>query len=638
MPRSPLAESPPGPGLSAHLLAAAALLTFVGILYFRCLDGRFVFDDPNAVSQSTLIQSIFPLVRFVQLSTRPLTDFSYAIDYSLGRLDPWWFHATNVLLHGINSVLVYVLAWWSLEIGRLGARPRGPKPKDRQRRDDRPSRPSPSGLEPADRMLLSCGAAALFAAHPLATETVAYISSRSEVLVAVFFLLAVIAYALAAFGSRPNVRRLGTAGIPFFCAAALGTKELAVVIPPFLLLYDWSLLARGDWRRTLGRWRLLALALLPLAAGGAFLVLRAYAAGNPLGSYGQTAGLGFDRFGRGEYLMTQFGAIAHYLRLVVLPVGLTFDYDWQLAQSFWAPEVILPLALLIALVTAAIRSVRSAPLFTFAILGMLVVLAPTSSVVPIADPVVERRMYLPLAGFAMLAAYWVWQLAGRRAAARLPGRRRLAAALLAAPIVVFGVMTSERAALWGDDVALHRDGVAKAPGNPRVRLNLGVTYLNLGRLDEAAVELTEAKRLYDEGKSIHAFRRIGAFIHYNLGAVLFMRGDHAGAAREIERALQLGGEYLALRSMGMLLLGRVAESEENWPLAAARYEEALRHNRNPDWYVDLARTQMKAGKHDDALKSVQAALRLAPEHAAAVELRAELQRQAPRNWLRKPLN
>jgi tetratricopeptide (TPR) repeat protein len=610
-----------------HLFAVVALLGLTLALYFRCLEGPFVFDDPNAVSQSTLIQSIRPLTRFVQLSTRPLTDFSYAIDYAFGKLDPWWFHVTNVLLHGLNAVLVYLLAWFALGLGRIqpavmGARsrPRGQAAKSRKEA-------ALSGLEGSDRMLVAWGAAAIFAAHPLATETVAYISSRSEVLVAFFFLLTMIAYTLAVLAPNRTARRVGAAGVPILCAAALGTKEVAVMIPPVLLVYDWSILSRGDWRQTRSRWRLLALALLPLGAGGTFLVARAYLAGNPLGSYGQTAGFGFDRFGRGEYLMTQFGAIAHYLRLVLLPVSLTFDYDWRLARSFWTPGVLLPLALLVALVGLAVKSVRSQPLFSFAILGMLLILAPTSSVVPIADPVVERRMYLPLAGFSLLAAFWIWQLGGRLAGVASTGRRRASAALIAGLLVILGTMTSARAALWGDGVALHRDGVAKAPANPRVRLNLGVTYLNLGRLEEAEAELKEAKRLFDAGESIHAFRRIGAFIHYNLGAVLFSRGDHAGAAQEIEQALRLGGEYLALRSMGMYLLAHIAEGQGDWKLAAARYEEALRHNRSADWYVDLARAQMNGGAHDDAVKSARAALRLSPDHGRASELLAALQKQ-----------
>ena len=217
--------------------------------------------------------------------------------------------------------------------------------------------------------------------------------------------------------------------------------------------------------------------------------------------------------------------LLHYLRLLALPIGQTLDYDWPLQKSFFAIEVVLPLLLLAALVALALRSVRRWPLFTFAVFWMLLILAPTSSILPIADIAVERRMYLPLAGWTLLGAAALWDLYRRWNAAL--GQQAASAAgylvLAALPVAAWAYGTYERATLWGDAVALHVDGVAKAPGNPRVRLNLGVTYMNLGRLPEAQRELAEAKRLYDLNQSVHAFQRIGAFIHYNLGASLYLQ-------------------------------------------------------------------------------------------------------------------
>jgi len=116
-----------------------------------------VFDDPNAVSQSNLVRHLNP-ISFVTLSTRPLTDYTYAINYAIGGLDPFSFHLTNVLLHAVNGVLVYAIAWLTLGLPVFAAR------------------------YGAGRRAIAFAAAALFAAHPLATETVAYVSSRSEVL------------------------------------------------------------------------------------------------------------------------------------------------------------------------------------------------------------------------------------------------------------------------------------------------------------------------------------------------------------------------------------------------------------------------------------------------------------------------
>lgn len=577
----------PAPFRWWQVIALLALPVLVYVLYAPSLNGPFVFDDPNSITQSELIRRLTPLSLFINLSTRPLTDYSYAINYAIGAYAPRAYHATNLLLHAINVLLLYFLAWKTLGLPALAAR---------------------YGTR---RAWIALIAAAGFTVHPLATETVAYVSSRSEVLVATFFLVSMCLYVIAATTRERRTRRIALILLPCSAAAGLGSKELAVAIPPTLLLYDWCFLADGSLSAIGKRWRPLILSVLPLVGGSLFLLYRAYTSPTGLGEYGASAGLGFDRFSRGEYLMTQFGVIVHYLRLVVVPVGLSFDYDWKLAQSFWSPNVILPLLLLVGLAVLAFRSVRSQPLLSFAVLWMFLILAPTSSVIPIADVAVERRMYLPLAGWMFFAAGALWSLSAwalRGRAAWRPVAAYVAVATL--PLAGFSTLTHARATLWGDAIALHEDGARKEPGNPRVQLNLGVTYMNKGDLERAETHLKEAKRLYDLGESIHAFRRIGAFIHYNLGAVLFLRHQYDEAVPQLKQALELGGEYLALRPMAYFLLGRIAVEQQNYALAIPRYEEAIRHNGNvTSWYVDLALSQVKLGKVADAQKTLVRALR-----------------------------
>jgi tetratricopeptide (TPR) repeat protein len=586
----------------AHLPALLSLPLLAFGLYWPSLNGPFVFDDPNAVSQSNLIRSLDPRL-YLHLSTRPLTDYTLAINYAIDGLEPWTFHLTNLLLHIGNAVLLYAIAWQTLALPALAER------------------------YGAARRWIAWAAAALFLAHPLATETVAYISSRSEVLVATFYLLSVLSFIIAATTARAQTRRVHT--IALFCwgLAGLACKETALTIAPALLLYDWLLLSGGGWRRS--RWPLLGVAALPLALGGTVLLLRAIFNPSPMGEYSATAGLGFDRFTPWQYLMTQFGVIAHYLRLVVLPVGQTFDYDWPLARSLFAPDVFIPLALLIALVALAWRLRHREALFTFAVGWTLLVLAPTSSVVPIADLAVERRMYVPLAAITLLAAAWLWDLVRLLPAAwrsRSPWAYATAVTLL---LALLAVPTFTRASLWGDAIALHEDGVAKAPGNPRVRLNLGVTYLNMHQQQQAYATLLEAKRLYDRQESIHAFPRIGAFIQYNLGAVMFARAEFDRAETELERALELGGQYLALRPMAKMLLSRVAAQRGDWKKATEELKEALKYQDNPDWRVDLAEMQRRGGQIPAARATLQQTLRTYPGNQRATALLAQINKPAP---------
>jgi tetratricopeptide (TPR) repeat protein len=589
--------------LYLHAVALASIAALAGGLYAVSVNGPFVYDDPNAITQSVLIRSLTPLKRFVTLSTRPLTDFSFALNYATGAYAPWPYHLTNILLHLANGLLVYGIGWATFSSSALARR------------------------YGAARFALAWAAAALFVAHPLASESVAYVSSRSEVLAGFFILLSLGSYLLAATTSNATWRTSAAIVLPLATAAGVGSKEIAATIPFALLLYDWLFLSTLSWWRMRQRLWLLGLALLPLVVGGTFLVLRAYFSPSPMGDYGATAGLSFDRFTRWQYLMTQFGVILYYFRLVVLPVGQTFDYDWPLARAPFAPGVLLPLLLLIALVYLAVRAARTQPLFTFAIGWTLLILAPTSSIMPIADLAVERRMYLPLAGLMLLAAAWLRDLLQWLPEVWRRRPERTYGAIVAVLLLASSALTYHRAELWGDPVALHEDGTDKAPDNPRVRLNLGVTYLNLGEPDKAYDTLLIAKQLYDRQESINAFARIGAFIHYNLGAVLFARKDIDGAEPQLRRSLELGGQYLALRPMAYMLLSRIEAERDNWTKAASDMEEAVKYQDNPDWRVDLAQMYRQSGNIPGARVTLLNLLKAHPGNPRATALLAQIDKE-----------
>lgn len=585
----------------AHLLALATVTVLAAVPYWPSLGGDFVYDDPNAVSQSTLIRSLTPLRPFLQLSTRPLTDYTYAINYAIGGLSPRPFHVTGVLLHVGTSLLAYALAWLTLGLPSLAPR------------------------YGAARRAIAWAAAALFAVHPLASETVAYISSRSEGLVAMWYLLAVVAFVRAATAAPGRAWRW-VALTTLAAVAGAASKETAFTLFAVLPVYDWLLLADRRWRRV--HWRLIAMPLVPLALVALVLLLRALLGQMSLGDYAATAGFSFDRFGPLRYLATQLGVIAHYLRLVVLPFGQTFDYDWPLASAGAPLAVLVPLLLLAGLAVGAWRLRATQPLATFAAAWTLLILAPTSSLMPIADLAVERRMYLPLVGLLLLAAAWLHDACGR-----LPDEWRRRPALtyglfVAALVAALAPLTWQRAALWGDAIALHEDGVRRAPGNPRTRLNLGVTYLNSGDPERAYTELLEAKRVYDRGESVQCFPRIGAFIHYNLGAVQFSRKQYAEAEPQLQRSLELGGHYLALRPMANMLLSRIAAQRGDWKEAISHMEEALKYREEPDWQVDLAQYQLKSGNRIGASMILDAILKKRPGTPRAVQMKERLAAEA----------
>lgn len=578
LPLKRIALAGKGPGAAVYLAVAAVLAALAAISYLPCLHGEFVFDDNNSILQSLLVRQIWPLTRFVTFSNRPLVDFTYALNYAQNGYDTWWFHATNVGLHAITAWILFALAERTLRMPAFAERY-------------------------AERSTLIAGiAAAIFACHPLASETVAYVASRSEGLAGLFYLLTLLTYSVAVTAEDAARRSLAKYALPVTTVCAVASKEIAATIPFTLVLYDYVFVAQGEGRSTRARLGTIFYTAVPLLLGGLYFVYRAFLSGQHITPYQQSAGFGFDQFTPLQYLSTQMGVLLHYLRLLVVPTGLNMDYDWPLSRSPFELRVIVSALALAAMAAAAWRWRRSQPFLFFAFCFFLLVLAPTSSIMPLADLAVERRMYIPLAGFAMLAATALWDLS------RFLVRERAVALVAVATIAIAGALvltTRARAAQWGNHLVLYQDAIEKSPGSPRVRLNLGVVHLNAGRHEKAYEVLSEAKRIYDEGTSIHAFPRIGAFIAYNLGAIQFIRQEYDESLHYMREAIEIGGQYVALRPRAYVVIAHIYRMRENYAAAEEAFEEAIRYNRDyPDWQQSLAEVQIAQGKADEAQQTL----------------------------------
>jgi len=541
---APQRDSPPQPpharfagvvhGLAVLLLPAVAIL-----LYRPGADGPLVFDDYNTIYYNFRIQTLRPLSQFLG-SARPLTDLSYAIDFARGGVATRGYHVTNIAIHALTGLLVYALGFVTL--GLRGGR----------------------FADASVRALVALAAAALFVAHPLQTEVVAYISSRSEGLAGLFYVLAVLLFAIATTTPRRWARRTSTAALPVVVAAGLASKEIAVTIPVALLLYDWCFLAGRRQPRPGLHWGLVALAASPLLLGVPVLLSGVVSRGTET-----TAGFGFDRFTPWQYLGTQFGVVLHYVRLIVAPIGLCLDYDWPAARS----PLVGPLLLLAVGLWALIELVQSR---------------------------VGGARWIRSVAYGLVAVLAVGALAR---------------------------LTVARVRLWADPVALYQDGVERAPANPRAWLNLGATHVAAGRFDLALPALQEAERLYARGESVHAFDRVGAYIHYNLGVIAYQQRRYAEAQTHLTQSRALGPKYIGLLPMTSLYLGHLALLAKDWPTAIARFEEALRYGNLEIRGLILpylARAHARLGQYDQARARLAEVLREDPNNQQAHRVMQEL--------------
>lgn len=595
---------PPSPSLPAEAsgrafvrLAGLVLALATVAAYVTSFRGAMVFDDLYSIVANPTIRDLGrpDLVLFPPgaaggtIGGRPLVNLTLALNYAISGLDPWSYHAVNLVIHVLAALTLFGLVRRTLlRLPRF-----------------------------ADQALpLALAVAALWALHPLQTEAVTYLVQRTESLMGLCYLLTL--YCFVRGVDSPQPRRWFAAA---FCAclAGMGSKEVMASAPLLVLLYDRTFVA-GSWREAWRRRGGIHAALL-----GTWLLLAVLVAGTQ--SRGGTAGFATP-VAWWQYALTQARAIPLYLRLALWPHPLVFDYGTPLFRSL-AP-VALPASLLLLLLGATGWALVRKPALGFLGAAFFLILAPSSSVVPVAtQTMAEHRLYLPLAAVLTLLALGAHALAGRRAL--------LALLALAAGA---GGLTARRNLVYHSELALWTDTVAQRPDNPRAQTNLGIALTEAGRAAEAVPHFEASLRLQPDNAATHlnlcdALTRLGrldeavphgeaalrlqpdsADAHLNLGHALARLGrlDEAVVHYEAARRLQPGAaDVPAPLAAAYLELGNRAAAREDFGAAITRYRQALAVDpaqlraRN-----NLANALLLRGQIDEAIAEYQEVLRRNP--------------------------
>jgi 4-amino-4-deoxy-L-arabinose transferase-like glycosyltransferase len=401
--------------------------------YHNSLTAPFVFDDLSIVETRELHQlwSLRPLTD----TTRPLVQLSLAFNYAIGGLNVLGYHVLNLIIHVLAAMALFGIVARTLRTPRLGAR----------------------WNKAASTVALAVSL--IWTVHPLQTESVTYVAQRAESLMALFYLLTL--YCVIRGTASLHAWRWNAAAVAA-CALGMLSKPVMVTAPITVLLFDRTFLA-CSWGRA---WRERRLLYAGLAATWILLVL--LLAGHHESA--ATAGFAMRDLTALDYARSQPGVILHYLRLAFWPRGLVLDYAWPVAHGVQA--VALP-----ALVLAGLGSLA---LWTFhrqrevGVLGAVffLVLAPSSSVIPIKDLAFEHRMYLPLAALVVLAV-----VSGRvlieRVALGMRAERWVAAGLTAAVVVTLTMLTVARNRDYRSVISIWTDVAAKRPENARAHNNSG---------------------------------------------------------------------------------------------------------------------------------------------------------------------
>ena len=520
----------PGTGVDEALPVGKAALLLIGATaaaYGAALFAPFVYDDRVWVTGNPFIRHLGALWQVLwppadaMTRGRPFLSLSFALNYALSGNNPWSYHAANLAIHCGCALLLMGIVRRTLAL-LPGTFP-----------------------TPRDSFVPAVGAALLWAVHPLQTEAVTYVSQRAESLMGLFYFLTLYAFVRGATSGRPrDWYLLATVS----CLLGAATKETMVSAPLVVLAYDRTFVS-GSFRRALScRWALYA------ARGLSWVAVALLGAG--LHSRGVGFGLGYSA---GGYALVEAWVVAHYLLLCVWPYPLVFDRGTDLVATVGEA---IPWACVtaVAIAVAACGFVRRSA-WGFACAWFFLVLAPTSSVVPIAfQPMAEHRMYLPLAAIAALAGACLWRFFGKRAISFTVA----ACALLAA-------VTFLRNGDYRDEVGLWSDTVRRVPGNERAHLALGEALTRAGRGADAEQQYRRALgispgdsdarlalglSLFGEGRAEEAlgeYRKIAAsgpdssLLHRSMGLALEKTGRRAEALAEFRRALEVDPSDAVLR-------------------------------------------------------------------------------------------
>jgi tetratricopeptide (TPR) repeat protein len=201
---------------------------------------------------------------------------------------------------------------------------------------------------------------------------------------------------------------------------------------------------------------------------------------------GGTAGFGMKDLTWYQYLFTQFRALFVYIANFVLPVNLNLDWEFPISRTILDRGAVFGLAALAGLTAAAWHYRKRFPLAGYGYFLFLVLLLPTSSILPIKDPVADRRMYLPMIGLILIAIDFL---------ERVKINRKTLTTVCGVTLLAAAGVTYARAGLWSDPIALWEDTVRKSPGKSRAHFQLAQAYFDQQRFDRAAEEFEKAAAL-----------------------------------------------------------------------------------------------------------------------------------------------
>jgi tetratricopeptide (TPR) repeat protein len=574
--------------------------------YHNSLNGALIFDDISSVLRNQSIRSLsaafFPSDSSA-LGGRSVANLTFFANYALHGFDVAGYHIFNIAIHYLNALIILAIVQKTLNSRRL---------KDRF---------GSASLQ------LATATAVLWVVHPLQTNTVNYISQRTELLMGFFYLFTLYSFIQ---GTRSKASAFWWSVATVSSVLGAFCKEVIVTVPLIALLYDRTFLS-GSWKDS---WRQHRFALAGVAA--CWVVVAFNVTLIDRGNVGVDYGIS-----RWEYALTSCRSLAVYAKLSVWPTPLVFDYGTHFSRTLsevWpqASGVLLS-GILIAF------SLWKFPVIGFSGAWFILILLPVSSIVPIlGQPTSEHRVYLSLA--SAMACLVVLLYIAMRENSRW--------AFVALAIIGIG-MVNQRNQDYQSPISIWSDTVRKLPTNLRARSNLGLELIEAKRPIEAINVLKETVvlrqdqsgahtqmlpagwdsdlqaalgiALAEDGRTVDAIAALteacklnprNRDAHYNLGNFLSKLARYPEAIPFLERAVRLNAKDTAARTIlfqALVMTGMFQKAEET----AAEF---VKDNPiNVDWLINLADALVLQERYPEAKRKYKELLKVAPDNQIATE-------------------
>jgi tetratricopeptide (TPR) repeat protein len=545
----------------------ALLFIIASVVYASSLQNQFIYDDRYLVVDNLFIRNVSDLPMLFKTGVyhfdyttegegsfyRPVVSISYMIDYFLWGLEPFGYHLTNIILHAITALFVYLLIHSIFK-----------------------------------NIMLSITTSVLFLVHPIHTEAVAYISGRADMLAATFILIYLISF-IFDINKRENAFPLSKeyvfANISLFLA--LLSKEISLIALPLLLFIfymdSWAKPKRNNARL-----------LYPYIIGFVILSFLYYTFRNIAlaGGHHATSDLTLK-----ERLLTSITAIPSYFRLLIFPSGLHMERSIEIIKTVFHTRVIYSFFLISTAVWLFLKYGRRSKYLTFSALWFIISIFPFLNIaIPLNAEIAEHWLYIPSIGIFFLVAYTFFIVLKRYT------KRWIKIALfslLCTIVIACGITTAKQNAYWRDDITFCERTLRYNPDAARCLNNLSEVYLKEGRYRKAI----------DLSRRAIQIRPKKFYLYNNLALMHLKLGEYEEAEKLLLKAISLNpknsGAYL---NIGVLYdkLGRTDQAKEV-------FQKAIENNKNfYEAYYNLGRLLHREGLIEEALKCFKRAEEIKP--------------------------